>query len=214
MSRHKENKIRTHMIAALALGLAVTACDSTTGPETDTLSDDAIEAPQANHVAAATRILSFDFRPLNSNNWNITWRVNQLLRWADVKVYTPQVFLDRNSTGTLYFYVMEDRPWYQNDIILGIVEVNFSNSTTPSSYRYFTRDPTGRTTRNPSGAPNSINTGFWLGCTEAGRVRGNYDKGDNGHAAVYLQRFSLAVGISVSGGPWVSTPRSVFCLPG
>jgi len=135
------------------------------------------------------RISDYDFVPQSGGTYDANWvgPPRRDLRWADVKRYVPTFSIQQRATRrpvNINFGVMEER--LLGDTRLGTLRVTLvpTNQGGGVLLTYVSEEGDAR---RPTGAPTEIHDSFWLGCTRAGRVRGNHGKGDDSHADVYLK---------------------------
>jgi hypothetical protein len=161
-----------------------------------------------------------DFVP-DDDNFDINWPgpPRRELRFSDVEKFWPILTLKHAvpTDVTLHFWIKADRTGWP-DPTLGSFFANYSagfRSTLDVHYPNAVGD-----SEAPSNAPSSgeLRLLFWLGCTKAGRVKGNEGRDDDGHARVYLEMFREVVptGYSLAGDPndddlWQSERHTVEC---
>jgi len=143
----------------------------------------------------SVRLNGFDFNP-QSGNYDANWPgpPRRDLTYADVKHYVPFFniahFASRHNVR-VNFWIKERQTF--SDTTLGFFSVDFrpANEGGMAIVTYLSAVGDART---PTGAPQETTGTFWLGCTRAGKVRGNEGRGDDGYAEVYLERFNIAQG--------------------
>lgn len=139
-------------------------------------------------------------RPVLPADWNLIQPAGPIT-WNDVSFFIPDIYLSQPapSARSFTFEIKEDKWW--SDPLLGAVVVRFEQGEVKASS--FSYPATFGGAQAPQGTPPPDTTGFWLGCTQGGRVKGNAGRGDDGHARVYLV---LAPGsVSDPGSPMWTT---------
>ena len=159
-------------------------------------------------ATATVTLTSYDFRP-QSGSYNAEWPgpPRHRLRYDEVKHYVPtfSVRTPPSRQITVNFWIREERTLW--DATLGMLTAEFNPSGTVT-IRYPSRSGAGQA---PENAPAQTTGTFWLGCTERGRVRGNEGHGDDAHARVYLEMFTVATG-GTPYGPRHSASHDVRCV--
>jgi hypothetical protein len=129
-------------------------------------------------------VKTLDFSP-DDGNWNVNWPGPPRRPWtaADVEYFTPTIELAYTVDFDLVLQVdvVEDRNWGGN-IQLGRFYAEFeAGNVLPSVIR-----ANNDSVEQSRGLPPRTFGKFWLVVTKAGKLRGNSEKEDNGHANVFL----------------------------
>jgi hypothetical protein len=162
-----------------------------------------------------------DFVP-DDDNYDINWPgpPRRKLRYSDVEKYWPILTL-KHAVPTdvrLHFWIKADRTAWP-DPTLGSFYADYSAGFRIPLLEVHYPNAVGDAVA-PLNAPSSGETRalFWLGCTQAGKVKGNEGRDDDGHARVYLEMFRELVptGYSLAGDPdnddlWQSGRHTVEC---
>ena len=110
-------------------------------------------------------LTSVDFSP-DDGTYNVNWPGPPRRPWtnADREFYQVTATLSARPPGFvgLHFWVKEDRSLASDPILGDLLLLFDENHTTAES-------------------------GFWLVCTQLGRLRGNIAREDDGHAWIYLE---------------------------
>ena len=130
-------------------------------------------------------VKTLDFSP-DDGNWIVNWPGPPRRAWtaADVEYFTPTIELayKLNFDLVLQVDVIEDRGWPFENIRLGRFYAEFeAGKVLPSVIR-----ANNDSLEQSRGLPPRTFGKFWLVVTKAGKLRGNSEKEDNGHANVFL----------------------------
>ncbi len=159
---------------------------------------------------------AFEFTPIGSGSYEINWPgpPRHDMNWADARFYAPKVRLKSAAPYdvAVCFWVKDD-VFLWPDTELGSFCVNIpKGASSPAKSEdvvALTSDPEGEL-RLPTDAPDRHFGSFWLGCTKAGKLRGNDGK-HNQTGDVYLEAFGTSrnPGWEVDG--WESSRHRVRC---
>lgn len=154
-------------------------------------------------------ITFLDYRP-QTGTYDIHWpSPRQWLTYSDVKHFVLDLEIDRPapSAFSITFDIEEDR-WSGWDT-LGKLTASFPAGATRPTITYAARCCGAE--RAPTGTPDPlVGTTFWMGCTKAGRIRGNGPHGDDGHASIRLKRSNTEGSVS-AGNRSKTVAHTVRC---
>ncbi|UCF06579.1 MAG: hypothetical protein JSV33_06005 [bacterium] len=150
---------------------------------------------------ASIRITKLDFVPKRGRSYNINWPgpPRRLLRYADVKHFKPLIELKTKAPigFLLMINVKEYREAWGVDELVSDIELTYFTARFEVGKRIPTEikmvNHIKGPPRDPGGSPRYTFGSFWLGASKRGRIRGNIGTGDDRHARVYLELFSLWV---------------------
>jgi len=149
------------------------------------------DRPQKEYIVE----MKMDFKP-KSGDYHLNWPGPPRRKWkySDRKEYIPTFTIShgRPPMGTLKILIKEDKTG--TDPILAVGKYNGDKFWMDNSS--LSRDHE---------APVRTNDVFWLVCTKKRRVKGDYGKGDDEHAKVYMEVQPASFGGDFcslwSGGP-------------
>jgi len=128
--------------------------------------------------------MKMDFKPV-SGNYHLNWPGPPRRQWkySDRKEYRPTFTIShgRPPMGTVQILIKEDKTG--TDPILARGRYNGDRFWINNS-----------TLARERGAPARTYDVFWLVCTKKRRVKGDYGKGDDEHARVYMEVVDASFG--------------------
>lgn len=156
-------------------------------------------------------ITLLDYRP-QSGNYDINWPgpPRRLLTYSDVKHFVLDLSIDRPapSAFSITFDIEEDRWWGWDR--LGRLTANFAADSTTPTITYPAQCCGAN--RVPAGTPNPlVGPTFWIGCTQAGKIKANGEHGDDHIADVRLKR-SNTQGNVLSGNRSKTVVHKIRCI--